>query len=94
MRRVATSRMVWRAAVGLAVWVTAASAIPGVGKAQEATQAAGPRTGGIQIGGRVIDGPPPPVAPETITRDASGLLLDVFRMIPAAPEYVGASSTE
>ncbi len=29
-----------------------------------------------------------------ITRDASGLLLDVFRMIPAAPEYVGASSTE
>ncbi len=72
MRRVATSRMVRRAAVGLAVWVTAASAIPGVGKAQEATQAAGPRTGGIQIGGRVIDGPPPPVAPETITRDASG----------------------
>ena len=62
--------MVWRAAVGLAVWVTAAIAIPGVGKAQEATQAAGPRT--IQIGGRVIDGPPPPVAPETITRDASG----------------------
>ena len=64
--------MVRRATVGLAVWMTAASAIPGVGKAQEAAQAAGPRTGSIQIGGRVIDGPPPPVAPETITRDASG----------------------
>jgi len=64
--------MVRRAAVGLAVWVTAAIAIPGVGKAQEATHAAGHRTGGVQVGGRVIDGPPPPVAPETITRDASG----------------------